>query len=218
MNEHSFMSEAATATMTKSTAGAEPKREAILAAALELFSEHTFEGCAVPLIAERAGVATGTIYRYFDGKEALVNAVYQRWKGRLAADLLAAASPDQTARQQFHAWWTGLARFATEHPVAFSFLELHHHEPYLDETSRRLAAEIDGAAVATVEQGQRDGVMRAGAAPLLVALVFGAFCGVVRARQTYGAVFGADPFADAEDAAWDLLGQPDPTTDQKAHS
>jgi AcrR family transcriptional regulator len=202
MNEHSFMPRRTT---TTTTGVAESKREAILTAALELFSEHTFDGCAVPLIAERAGVATGTIYRYFDSKDALVNAVYQQWKGRLATDLLAAATPGRTARDQFHAWWSGLARFAIEQPVAFSFLELHHHEPYLDETSRRLAAEIDGAAVATVEQGQREGVMRAGSAPLLVALVFGAFCGVVRARQTYGPVFGADPFAEAEDAAWDLL-------------
>lgn len=47
------------------------KREAILAAALDLFAERTFEGTPVPLIAERAGVATGTIYRYFESKETL---------------------------------------------------------------------------------------------------------------------------------------------------
>jgi AcrR family transcriptional regulator len=48
------------------------KREAILRAALELFSERGFYGTAVPLIAERAKVATGTIYRHFKDKESLV--------------------------------------------------------------------------------------------------------------------------------------------------
>ena len=59
------------------------KREAILDAALHLFTERTFAACPVPLVAERAGVATGTIYRYFPSKEALVNEVYRRWKGEL---------------------------------------------------------------------------------------------------------------------------------------
>ena len=53
------------------------KREAIMAAALELFVERGFYGTAVPEIAERAGVGAGTIYRYFESKEALVNALYR---------------------------------------------------------------------------------------------------------------------------------------------
>src|SRR5690606_27876447 len=52
------------------------KREAILHAALELFVERGFWGTAVPEIAEKAGVGAGTIYRYFESKEALVNALY----------------------------------------------------------------------------------------------------------------------------------------------
>ena len=59
-------------------------REAILDAALHLFTERTFAACPVPLVAERAGVATGTIYRYFPSKEALVNEVYRRWNKVLA--------------------------------------------------------------------------------------------------------------------------------------
>ena len=39
------------------------KRAAIIQATLELVSEHGFHGCPVALVAERAGVAAGTIYR-----------------------------------------------------------------------------------------------------------------------------------------------------------
>ena len=66
---------------TNRAANADERREAILAAALELFSERGFHGTAVPLVAEKAGVGAGTLYRYFESKEALVNALYQRWKG-----------------------------------------------------------------------------------------------------------------------------------------
>src|SRR4051812_31840826 len=56
------------------------KREAITTAALELFVERGFYGTAVPEIADRAGVGAGTIYRYFESKEALVNAMYREQK------------------------------------------------------------------------------------------------------------------------------------------
>src|SRR5262245_20911865 len=45
------------------------KEEAILNAALELFVERGFHGTTVPSVAERAGVAPGTIYHYFASKE-----------------------------------------------------------------------------------------------------------------------------------------------------
>lgn len=74
------------------------KREAILAAALGLFVERGFHGTAVPEVAARAGVGAGTIYRYFASKEALVNALYQREKGLLAAIMLKDFPADVGAR------------------------------------------------------------------------------------------------------------------------
>src|SRR5262245_29728301 len=136
MNECSFMP-------TRTAAEPETdKRELILDAALRLFAERTFAGCPVPLVAEEAGVATGTIYRYFPSKEALVNALYQRWKGEMKRRLLDQRPTTDSAREEFHQWWAALCGFVEEHPVAFEFLELHHHEPYLDDDSRAIALEV----------------------------------------------------------------------------
>ena len=198
MNEYSFMPPATTSTK-------QDKRELILAAALELFAEHGFAGSAVPLVAEAAGVATGTIYRYFPSKEALVNALYQQWKGDIKRRLIDEREPAETAREEFHQWWTGLADFVRDHPVAFEFLELHHHEPYLDDVSKQLALEVDGAALAFALRGQEAGLVRPIPAPLLVALVFGAFTGVVRGMRTYADFFDEDALVLAEDAVWDLV-------------
>src|SRR5690348_13149980 len=102
MNEHSFMP-AATDRASK--------EDQILRAGLELFTERTFAGAAVPVVAERAGVATGTIYRYFPSKEALLNAVYQQWKGELKRRLVDdrendPASASRSSREEFHHWWS----------------------------------------------------------------------------------------------------------------
>jgi AcrR family transcriptional regulator len=47
------------------------RREAILAAALDEFSLHGFEAARLDEVARRAGIAKGTIYLYFQGKESL---------------------------------------------------------------------------------------------------------------------------------------------------
>jgi len=52
------------------------KREEIIRASLELIAEHGFHGSPMSMIADRAGVAAGTIYRYFENKDALIIALF----------------------------------------------------------------------------------------------------------------------------------------------
>ena len=49
------------------------KRQAILTATMELIAEHGFHGAPALMIAKRADVATGSIYTYFENKDALIN-------------------------------------------------------------------------------------------------------------------------------------------------
>jgi AcrR family transcriptional regulator len=50
---------------------ADTRRQAILDAALLVFAEHGFEAARLDEVAARAGVAKGTLYLYFEHKEAL---------------------------------------------------------------------------------------------------------------------------------------------------
>src|SRR5512140_1592762 len=107
------------------------KRDMILSAALTLFAERGFHGTAVPLLADEANVGAGTIYRYFENKEAIVNALYLKWKWEIGQAILTDFPTAAPPREQFRHFWQRAARFACEHPLAFKFLELHHHAPYL---------------------------------------------------------------------------------------
>jgi AcrR family transcriptional regulator len=62
----------------------------ILEAALELFRERGFAQATMREIAARAGVASGLAYYYFDSKDAIVLAFYQRAMEELPAELEAA--------------------------------------------------------------------------------------------------------------------------------
>lgn len=127
----------------------------------------------MPLVAERAGVGAGTIYRCFASKEVLVNELFRFWKTELATALGAAAAAP-TAREGFDRYWAGLTDFAVVRPAAFAFLETHRHQPYLDAESRALSDQIDAGIEAFIRRMQRKGQLRKGDPTEMIALVLAA--------------------------------------------
>jgi AcrR family transcriptional regulator len=189
----------------KVTSRSEDKKECILQAALELFAEKGFHGTAVPEIAERAGVAAGTIYRYFASKEAMVNAVYQRHKAQLLASVLDEFPYGSDARAQIHHFISRVLLFARRHPQAFQFLELHHHAPYLDDRSHEVEANVIAMADGFVEQNERAKVLRKAPRGVLAAVVWGAVVGLVRATWEKRADLDTKSEVALEAALWDAI-------------
>jgi AcrR family transcriptional regulator len=66
-------------------------RERLLQAAQELIEEGGYGGASVAAIAERAGVAAGTLYRHFDSKQELFVELFRVVSGREERATLAAA-------------------------------------------------------------------------------------------------------------------------------
>ena len=69
-----------------------PTRERLLNAAQELIEEGGYGAASVAAIAERAGVAAGTLYRHFDSKQELFVEVFRSVCGREARAMRAAAA------------------------------------------------------------------------------------------------------------------------------
>jgi AcrR family transcriptional regulator len=65
------------------------RRDALLAAVMELAAERGIDNVQMKLVAERSGVALGTTYRYFASKEHLLASALVEWQARLT-DRLAA--------------------------------------------------------------------------------------------------------------------------------
>jgi len=185
------------------------KRECILAAALELFAERGFHGTAVPEIAQRAKVAAGTIYRYFESKEALVNAVYARQKTALGAALTKDFPFASPPREQFRHFFERSMEFAKREPLAFKFLEGHHHAPYLDAASRAIEERVLEPARMFFEQTERAKVTRKAPAEALGAIVWGGIVGLVRGAWEGRLSLDAKVERAAEDALWDAIRRPD---------
>ncbi len=181
------------------------RREAILEASLACFVERGFYGTAIPEIAARAHIASGTIYHYFASKEAMVNALYRKWKGEVAQRVLAAFPQAAPAREQFSVLWREMFAFAVAHPKAFAFIELHNHTSYLDAESISVDRGLKDFATAMVMRAQAEGALKPASPVLLMELVFGAFNGMMRAHWEGRLPMNAQEIEIAEQACWDTV-------------
>ena len=142
------------------TAGGLATRQRLLAAARELIEEGGYGSASVAAIAERAGVAAGTLYRHFPSKEELFLEVFrdvcagEERAMRAAAD---AASPGAVDRLE--AVLTTFARRALQNrPLAWALLaepvdpvldaeRLAYRERYASLVAAELRAAVDAGEI-----------------------------------------------------------------------
>lgn len=188
-----------------SSAPSTTKRNAILQAALKLFAERGFHGVSVPEVAQLAGVGAGTIYRYFESKEALVNALFQHHKQTLGEALLRDFPLTAPPREQFHELWSRAIGFARRQPAVVSFLELHHHADYLDAESKKLQQHFEGIALGYFDRASKLGAVKKLASQTLMAIVWGAFTGIMKAHWESRLPLNDDTLAACEQCLWEAI-------------
>ena len=114
-------------------------------------------GASVNRIAERAGLSVGSIYRYFDSKDALLRAIYLRVKADIHAHLMAAAGGAATSDARLRAVWFAMLAYASDRPDDFLFAETVSPGLALSEAEAgmlgELAAELRGLITAAIADG-----------------------------------------------------------------
>lgn len=106
------------------------KRAALLEAALELFAENGFHGAPTSLIAERAGVGVGTIYRYFKDKDELIGELHKQLHAKAVAWVCEGYREDQPVRERFLFLLTRLLRLFINESKVFRFMEQYYYSPF----------------------------------------------------------------------------------------
>jgi TetR/AcrR family fatty acid metabolism transcriptional regulator len=138
------------------------KRSLITEAAIEVFAEKGFRQARVSDIAEKAGVADGTIYLYFKNKEDVLLSIFEEKMDQMLAGLgerlEGAESPEERIRRfaRFHFEQVRTHRAAAE--VLQVELRLSHK--FLKEYRPEKLWAYLGVFGAIVREGQESGVFR----------------------------------------------------------
>jgi len=82
------------------------------------------------MVAERAGVGAGTIYRYFEGKDALIAEIFAELEKKLVEYLLPGYSLDRPLRERFIYLSSMIIRYFMDNAIHFRFIEQYMNSPY----------------------------------------------------------------------------------------
>ncbi|HYO78134.1 MAG TPA: TetR/AcrR family transcriptional regulator [Thermoanaerobaculia bacterium] len=179
------------------------KRERILRAAVDVFAEHGYFNAKVAQIAKAAGVADGTIYLYFDGKEDLLITIFREHTRNYLHTLEQQLANVNRAEERLRiAVRHHLETLGRDRALAVvSQVELRHSLKFMSLFSQQEVADYLNVIRKIVEQGQQEGTFRPSVHPQLGAkFVFGVLDEMVTSWIL-------------SDKAYDLAAQSEPVAD-----
>lgn len=106
------------------------KRKVILEASLKVFAENGFHSAPTSQIAKEANVGIGTLYRYFENKDALIEALHTDIDQRLKPRVNAGIDEEAPVRESLLKVLRQVIEFLIESPCDFKFLEMYYNSPY----------------------------------------------------------------------------------------
>lgn len=135
-------------------------RTRILQAARALVSEGGWQEAQISNVAATAGIATGTVYRYFPSKAELFAEVLSRVSQREVDVLADIAASDATARERMHSMVTTFVLRAMRNRRLAYALIAEPCDKAIDEERLTYRAAISEVIRGVIEAGQADRSMR----------------------------------------------------------
>ncbi|MEO8680963.1 MAG: TetR/AcrR family transcriptional regulator [Vicinamibacterales bacterium] len=161
-------------TAVKAAAPALDKRDAILRAATKVFARNGFFQSQVADVARVAGVAAGTVYLYFHGKDDLLVSIFERSMREVIAEGRAAlegvADPAERLRRIAH---LHLGRLGRDRDLAVVFqVELRQSVKFMERFSETFLQDYLGLIHQTIADGQQNGAFRKNVSATTAAKIF----------------------------------------------
>ena len=149
------------------------KKEIILATTLDLIADVGIQGTSLPDIIKKSGVAAGTIYYYFEGKEDLIDTLYLEIKQEASKAFTEGIEQDISFKEKFFLIWKNLCSFYINNPKKFELLEDYANSPLVKNEIKAITRTYYQSAIDLFESGIKFGILR----DLPVNLIFNMFTG-----------------------------------------
>ena len=179
------------------------KRDALLRAAIDTFAARGFFNAQVADVARAAGVAAGTVYLYFRGKDDLLTSIFERtMKEAIAEGRASIAAIDDPIDRLRTIARLHLDRLGRDRALAVVFqVELRQSTKFMERFSATQLREYLGIIRDVVADGQARQTFRRDVNPTLAAkLIFGALDEMatnwILSKRTYSLEADADAVVD----------------------
>jgi TetR/AcrR family transcriptional repressor of multidrug resistance operon len=131
------------------------KRIEILLTAEKILAKRGLYGLSMKYLADTAGIAAGTIYRYFTNKEALMVELYQYIRQEAAITIFTGWSEQQSNHEKYNLLWRNIFNAVLSNPQRLAVVEMLY---YLPSECRDKLDLFDGEAFQPLEQLYQKGI------------------------------------------------------------
>jgi len=122
-------------------------RDRLISAAINLVAKDGLSAATTAAIAQKAGVAEGTLYRHFDSKDDLLIAAYRQKKHEIFVSAAARAEPSLSPPERLRQTWKAIYGAYRDQPDTFlfgqRFMESALAERESGEAARAIAQMVD---------------------------------------------------------------------------
>lgn len=181
------------------------KKQAALEATLELIAEQGFHGTPMSRIAQKANIGVGTIYRYFSGKEELINELYIFIKKQMAESIMRNYSRDKPVMESFKEVLKEIICYMAAHPAELSFHEQYANSPLITQVTKEQGVQIMEPIEDLFQRARSENLMKTLPDTILFTMVTGAVFSLAKLYISKGISIREDVLAAETDAIWDMI-------------
>lgn len=131
-------------------------------------------------IAQEAGVAAGTIYLYFNGKEELINALYDLALSEFNNAVIESYDDKAAVKENFESMMTAAIQFYIHHPDHFSFIEQYTYAPFIFKENREQNFLLLRPIYKLFKQGKKEQIIKNTADEILISIIHGSINTIIK--------------------------------------
>ncbi|WP_305837197.1 TetR/AcrR family transcriptional regulator [Photobacterium leiognathi] len=200
MNDRSFISHPnIIATMNE-------KKQRILAAAEKLLAELGFHGLSMQMVAKEANVAAGTIYRYFNDKEDLLNQLHDHILSYIAAQISHNIVDSMPIKQRYRTMWLNLWHMTINGDAPLVIRGQFQSLPCQNKQDRiRISQKLFSPVATMFNDGKACGLFKDLDNEVLSVLSLETSCSLARRQIHRGLEISDDEIEAVINASWDAI-------------
>jgi len=183
----------------------EQKIEQIFAATVLLVAKNGLVGVTISDIAKEAGIATGTLYIYFAGKDELIRALFIKLKESLAHDYLSGYHAEEPFKVGFKKVWMNILDSKIKRFDENVFVEQCYRSPFISEQIKRQTEQMLLPLFNLIERGKNEGLIKLFDTFLLLTYMVGSITELVNLSKYSGEDLKKETIESAFLLCWDGL-------------
>lgn len=185
------------------------KKERIFEAAQEILGEEGFYGLSIAVVAKKARVAAGTIYRYFSDKDDLIRQLYQHSILKCQPLVMEGVQIEEVSYQQYRRLWLNIDAIFANTPNALKCKMQYETSPLGAELERDPIIMAAWAPLESFfEQGRQQGLFIDLPVLVLQALSLDCVANLAQQRQVHNFVLTQAQLETVIRASWNAILNP----------